>query len=120
VDYVFKGDDDIMVVPENLLFQIKALQKSPTYTMTGCLKTDEPTNRNLESKYFTPIEIYKNDLLPKYFSGAGYLLAREAVFKLISVRSRVLLFPLDDVYFGQLIKMAGIANQETGNNIKIL
>ena len=81
--------------------------------MSGCLKDGEVTNRNLKSKYFTPIELYKYETLPRYFSGAGYLLARSAVLKLIQVRDRVMLFPLDDVYVGQLIKMARIENQET-------
>ena len=79
--------------------------------MLGCIKMQERPNRSLTSKYFTPNEMYSLTELPDYFSGAGYLMNRDAVFKLIEVKDKVPLLHLDDVFIGQLIKEAGISDQ---------
>lgn len=108
IDYLFKGDDDILLVPENAIYHLNMLKNHPTATMTGCLKSGQPTNRIFESKYFTPIEFYEPALLPNYFAGAGYFMNRETLQKLIKIKEQVPIIHLDDVYIGKLIKAADL------------
>ena len=38
VDYVFKGDDDILLVPQNLASEIEMLKNRPQKEAIGCFK----------------------------------------------------------------------------------
>ena len=51
-------------------------------TMIGCLKDKEVVNRDIGSKYFTPTAMITGDTLPPYFSGATYIIHKDAIFKL--------------------------------------
>ena len=79
--------------------------------MIGCLKINEKTNRDLQSKYFTPTEIIPDKFLPSYFSGAAYFMSKLAISKILLVRETVPILHLDDVYIGRLIAKANIADQ---------
>lgn len=49
--------------------------------MAGCLKNGERVNRNVKSKYFTPKDMIAESTLPPYFSGATYIMHRDAIFE---------------------------------------
>ena len=38
VDFVFKGDDDILLVPENAMFHINRLKRQPVYALSHLLR----------------------------------------------------------------------------------
>ena len=92
-----KGDDDILVIPRNVAKTISDLQKSAI----GCLKTKEPVNRNIESKYFMPDDLVDKAVYPTYFSGASYLMSQDMVRKIYEVVPNQPIIPLDDTYIGK-------------------
>ena len=60
--------------------EFKINQSSPK-TMIGCLKDKEIVNRDIKSKYFTPMDMIPGSTLSPYFSGATYIMHRSAIFK---------------------------------------
>jgi len=58
LDYAFKGDDDVIVIPLNLAKIIHNLELTKKHGI-GCLKDGEQVNRDVMSKYFMP-----DDLVP--------------------------------------------------------
>ena len=49
LDYMYKGDDDTLIVPTNLANRIRKM--APESTAIGSLKRDEPVMNDIESKY---------------------------------------------------------------------
>ena len=48
MDYVFKGDDDILLVPENLYEHITRIGESQNSSeLVGCMHKNEMVNRNI-------------------------------------------------------------------------
>jgi hypothetical protein len=49
VDYVFKGDDDILLVPENLEKHLDLIDENQNeWELTGCMHKNEFVNRNIQ------------------------------------------------------------------------
>jgi len=71
---VFKGDDDVLIIPENLFQIIKKIENDEN-GMIGCLKQRPPVVRTIENKYFMPNDIIDEDVYPAYFSGAAYIVS---------------------------------------------
>ena len=97
LDYVFKGDDDIIVIPSNLSLLIHNMAKwnhlngnledlhsnmAKMVHGVGCLKVDEHVNRDVKSKYFMPDDLVSIAKYPKYFSGAGYILDAKLILEM--------------------------------------
>ena len=72
-DFVFIGDDDIIIIPQNLAYEIQRIKNEPTSQAIGCLKPEEPAVRDPRSKYFVPNQFYSAENYPKYLSGGGYV-----------------------------------------------
>ncbi|CAG5081503.1 Oidioi.mRNA.OKI2018_I69.PAR.g9893.t1.cds [Oikopleura dioica] len=106
-DFVFKGDDDILLVPQNLINEISKIKYSPSIEAIGCKKGPELVIREPTSKYFIPNQIYPKPKWPLYFSGAGYLTTGEFSMNLAKVATEVQVVPLDDVWIGTLIEKMG-------------
>jgi len=46
---VFKGDDDILLVPENLFKHLELIDKSQNVSeLVGCMHKNEMVNRNIK------------------------------------------------------------------------
>ena len=86
VDYVFKGDDDILLVPPNLATLIEDMENSGADAV-GCLKADERVNREITSKYFMPDDLIETATYPSYFSGAGYVMRAEVAIRMSKVKA---------------------------------
>lgn len=105
VDFVFKGDDDILLVPENLFKHLELIDgRQNTSELVGCMHKNEMVNRNIKSKYYMPRELVKEDRYPPYFSGAAYIMASHVVLQLAKTKEELPITPLDDTYVGELIK----------------
>ena len=72
-DFVFIGDDDILVIPQNLAYEIQRIKYEPITQAIGCLKPEEPAVRDPRSKYFVPNQFYSPEKFPQYLSGGGYV-----------------------------------------------
>ncbi|CAG5105206.1 Oidioi.mRNA.OKI2018_I69.chr1.g1922.t1.cds [Oikopleura dioica] len=107
-DFVFKGDDDILLLPQNLKMEMNKLKRENGifYEAIGCLK-ERPTPIREFSKYFMPKQLWEKDVYPQYFSGAGYLTTGDFALSLAKEISNAPVLPLDDVYIGSLIEAAG-------------
>ena len=107
VDFVFKGDDDVLINPKivsNVIRTHLLTNKTAHCPFTwGCKKYDKPI-RNPGSKYFIPEIIWPNHVLryPPYFAGACYVLSGKLAVEMARIQQQVPLFPLDDVYIGIL------------------
>ncbi|CAG5108627.1 Oidioi.mRNA.OKI2018_I69.chr1.g3881.t1.cds [Oikopleura dioica] len=107
-DFVFMGDDDTLVVPQNLINEISKIKSSPSIEAIGCKKEAEPVCRNPKIKYFIPKQVYGKPKWPRYMSGGGFLTTGEftrAVAK--AAREEKLVIPLDDTWTGMLIEKIG-------------
>ena len=103
VDYVFKGDDDILLLPQNLKTELDELINSD-FEAIGCLrKPNTPPIRKLSSKYFIPKQVYPGSAYPAYFSGLAYLTTGNFSMKMADAIPHVPVLPYDDVYVGSLI-----------------
>ena len=103
VDYVFKGDDDILLLPQNLKSGLEDLMKSD-FEALGCLrKPNTPPIRKLTSKYFIPKQVYPGTAYPPYFSGLAYMTTGKFSLKMADAISAVPVLPYDDAYVGSLI-----------------
>ena len=84
VDYVFKGDDDMLVIPDNLAYHIRKM--APGTSAFGNIKADDPVMREIETKYYMPPEIYPDKYYKTYFSGAAYVMRGAFATQLANVR----------------------------------
>ena len=105
-DFVFKGDDDILVVPENVATMVEKM-KVEKIPALGCIKEHEPVVRNPTSKYFVPPEIFENDKYSNYYSGAAYIVNGQLALEMAKRKQEVPLMPLDDCYIGSIIEHLG-------------
>ena len=104
--YVFKGDDDIFLVPDNILTLIGQLKKA-NMSSIGCKSDHDKVVKDLRSKYFVPDEIYAPTFYPPYFSGAAYVITGQLATIMAERKSEVPIMPLDDCYIGSIIKHIG-------------
>ena len=103
-DYVFKGDDDILLVPDNILTMIGQME-SQNMSSIGCVKGpgEEPV-RDLKNKYFVPEEIYNGKTYSVYFSGAAYLTTGSLANQMAEQIRTIPIIPLDDCFIGSIMK----------------
>lgn len=91
LDYAFKGDDDIIVLPPNLALLLKRMEDEHSVAV-GCLKDGEHVNRDIKSKYFMPDDLVPIAKYPKYFSGAGYILDSTLILTMNHHKNEIPLF----------------------------
>ena len=84
MDYAYKGDDDTLIIPANLAYQIEKMK--PESTAMGSLKPKEAVDRKIDSKYYVPEEIQAENRYDDYFSGAGYVMKGSFALAVAKVR----------------------------------
>ena len=106
---VFKGDDDILLVPRNILQELdQIVSKENKIEAIGCYKSRADVIRNPRSKYFLPEEIFADHFFAPYYPGAAYVTTGEFVMKMAEAVSAIKVIPMDDVFIGELIKRANL------------
>ena len=78
---MFKGDDDIVLVPENLLNLLSSLPASTA--AIGNYKKSETPISDMANKYYTPPEMFDETFYPAYFSGAAYVFRASFALKMV-------------------------------------
>ena len=53
-NFVFKGDDDILLNPSKAIEKIRNMIADPDIKLLGCLKVDEFPNTDMTKKYYVP------------------------------------------------------------------
>ena len=85
-DFVFKGDDDIMVNPfmlQDLVSKIDPNQPS----VYGSRLIHSPRIKNPRSKYFVDKSYWPEDYYPDYVSGGGFIITNSTIFAIAKGKS---------------------------------
>ena len=85
LDYAYKGDDDTIVIPRNLAYQIRNMKAGTS--AIGNVRWHDPVARNIEIKYYMPKEIIPYNNYYDYFSGAAYVMRGKFAFEVAKFRN---------------------------------
>ena len=78
-DFVFKGDDDIMVNPFMLQDLVSKIDPSLP-SVYGSRLIHSPRIKNPRSKYFVDKSYWPEDYYPDYVSGGGFIITNSTIF----------------------------------------
>lgn len=99
--YVMKTDSDMFVNTEYLIQNILKPKGQMTQNyFTGHLMRDFSPNRNKESKWYMPPELYPGARYPTFCSGTGYVFSSDIAQKIYVVSLSIPRLHLEDVYVG--------------------
>ena len=120
--FVVKGDDDVLVVPQNIIEYI--LELPPTeaeFLYEGACQVNHEPMRNKENKWFISESEYPNATYPTYQLGVAVLhsykaldIIYQACYNVPSRMDVPLNFPFDDVFIGICAQLTEV--QPTCNN----
>ncbi|KAG8431557.1 hypothetical protein GDO86_018182 [Hymenochirus boettgeri] len=67
---------------------------------TGFIVANTAPNREKDSKFYVPLEIYPNDTYPPYFAGPGYVFTADVAQKVYDIAQTIQVIPNEDCFFG--------------------
>lgn len=107
--YVMKTDSDVFVNTEYLVSKLLRPEVQPRRNyFTGNNMRGFGPNRNQNSKWYMPPEMYPGDKYPTFCSGTGYVFSGDLAGKIYQVSLRVRRLHLEDVYVGVCLARLGI------------
>nr|AAH76751.1 B3gnt1-prov protein [Xenopus laevis] len=110
--FIFKGDDDVFVNTPLILDYLKTLSPEKAKDLfIGDVIRDAGPHREKTLKYYIPESIYTGSY-PLYAGGGGFLYSGSIAQRLYKASSKVLLYPIDDVYTGMCLEKIGIAPEK--------
>lgn len=99
--YVMKTDSDMFVNTEYLIFKLLRPELEPRRNyFTGNNMRGYAPNRNKNSKWYMPPELYPGDKYPTFCSGTGYVFSGDLARKIYQVSLRIRHLHLEDVFVG--------------------
>lgn len=99
--YVMKTDSDMFVNTEYLIYKLLRPDLTPKKNFfTGNNMRNFSPNRNQDSKWYMPRELYPNPRYPPFCSGTGYVFSGDLAMKIYQVSLTVPYLHLEDVYVG--------------------
>uniref|UniRef100_A0A4X2M7S1 Hexosyltransferase n=1 Tax=Vombatus ursinus TaxID=29139 RepID=A0A4X2M7S1_VOMUR len=110
--FVFKGDDDVFVSPDNLLEFLADRRPDEDLFVGDVLYRARPI-RKKDNKYYIPGSLYSKPLYPPYAGGGGFLMAGGLARRLYRASETLELYPIDDVFLGmclQLLRVQPVAH----------
>ncbi|OCT57609.1 UDP-GlcNAc:betaGal beta-1,3-N-acetylglucosaminyltransferase 7 [Xenopus laevis] len=107
VKYIFKGDDDVFVSPENIIEYLDGKYR-PDLFVGDILKNARPIRRK-DSKYYIPTALYDKTLYPPYAGGGGFLMSGSLIKKLLRASETQELYPIDDVFLGMCLEVIKVS-----------
>ncbi|XP_053316617.1 N-acetyllactosaminide beta-1,3-N-acetylglucosaminyltransferase 2 [Spea bombifrons] len=112
VQFIFKGDDDVFVNTHQILDYLKTLSADKAKDLfIGDVIKDAGPHREKKLKYYIPESLYEGSY-PPYAGGGGFLYSGSIALRLHNATSRVLLYPIDDVYTGMCLEKLGLAPEK--------
>ncbi|XP_061493733.1 UDP-GlcNAc:betaGal beta-1,3-N-acetylglucosaminyltransferase 7 [Rhineura floridana] len=103
VQYIFKGDDDVFVSPDNI---VEFLQdQKPGDLFVGDVLFKARPIRKKENKYYIPAALYNKNTYPPYAGGGGFVMNGPLAKKLHKVSETLELYPIDDVFLGMCLEV---------------
>ncbi|XP_002737993.1 beta-1,3-galactosyltransferase 5-like [Saccoglossus kowalevskii] len=106
--YIMKADGrDIFVVRENV---VDRLSKQPVQTgfAEGNRLSREKPIRMLNSKWYTPEDLYPESTYPPYLEGPAYVMSSDVAKQAYVASQFVRYIPWEDVFFGLVLKKIGV------------
>ncbi|XP_043941257.1 beta-1,3-galactosyltransferase 2 [Protopterus annectens] len=101
VSYVMKTDSDMFVNTEYLINKLLKPELAPRHNyFTGYLMRGYAPNRNKDSKWYMPPELYPSERYPVFCSGTGYVFSGDLAEKIFKVSLSIRRLHLEDVYVG--------------------
>ncbi|NP_001087567.1 Beta-1,3-galactosyltransferase 2 like S homeolog [Xenopus laevis] len=99
--YVMKTDSDMFVNTEYLIHKLLKPDLPPrTNYFTGYLMRGYAPNRNKDSKWYMPQDLYPSERYPVFCSGTGYVFSGDLAEKIFKVSLSIRRLHLEDVYVG--------------------
>ncbi|KAK6484136.1 beta-1,3-galactosyltransferase 2 [Huso huso] len=99
--YVMKTDSDMFVNTEYLIQKLLRPDLLPRHNyFTGYLMRGYAPNRNKDSKWHMPPELYPSERYPVFCSGTGYVFSGDLAEKIYKVSLSIRRLHLEDVYVG--------------------
>lgn len=99
VSYVMKTDSDMFVNTEYLIYKLLRPEIKPKKNyFTGNNMRGFAPNRNKNSKWYMPPELYPGDKYPTFCSGTGYVFSGDMASKIYRASLSIPNLPLEDVY----------------------
>ncbi|XP_012716377.2 beta-1,3-galactosyltransferase 2 [Fundulus heteroclitus] len=99
--YVMKTDSDMFVNTEYLIYKLLRPDLKPRKDyFTGNNMRGFAPNRNQNSKWYMPPELYPGDKYPTFCSGTGYVFSGDLAGKIYRTSLRVRRLHLEDVFVG--------------------
>ncbi|XP_038218431.1 beta-1,3-galactosyltransferase 5-like [Zerene cesonia] len=104
-NWLLKTDDDVLVNPWKMRKVVEGSQDA----LIGYRKENNYLHRNPYNKWFVPKWLVRDDFVPHYLSGTGYLISVKYIQEILDTAYRLPMINLEDVYFTYLV-----ANQTLG------
>ncbi|XP_072516474.1 beta-1,3-galactosyltransferase 2 [Salminus brasiliensis] len=99
--YVMKTDSDMFVNTEYLIQKLLKPELPPRHNyFTGYLMRGYAPNRNKDSKWYMPPELYSSERYPIFCSGTGYVFSGDMAAKIYQASLSIRRLHLEDVYVG--------------------
>jgi len=99
--YVMKTDSDMFLNTEYLIYKLLRPElKLKNNYFTGNNMRGYAPNRNKDSKWYMPPELYPGEKYPTFCSGTGYVFSGDLAAKIYRASLRIRLLHLEDVYVG--------------------
>ncbi len=99
--YVMKTDSDMFVNTEYLIQKLLKPSVAPRQNyFTGYLMRGYAPNRNKDSKWYMPPELYSSERYPIFCSGTGYVFSGDMAVKIYNASLSIRRLHLEDVYVG--------------------
>ncbi|KAJ0065606.1 hypothetical protein NL108_013637 [Boleophthalmus pectinirostris] len=101
VSYVMKTDSDMFVNTEYLIQKLLKPELPPKQRyFTGYLMRGYAPNRNKDSKWYMPPELYPSERYPIFCSGTGYVFSGDLAGLIYQASLSIRRLHLEDVYVG--------------------
>ncbi|XP_040910933.1 beta-1,3-galactosyltransferase 2-like [Toxotes jaculatrix] len=99
--YVMKTDSDMFVNTEYLIYNLLRPELKPKKNyFTGNNMRGFAPNRNINSKWYMPPELYPGEKYPTFCSGTGYVFSGDLARKIYQASLSIRHLHLEDVYVG--------------------
>ncbi|XP_070830163.1 beta-1,3-galactosyltransferase 2-like [Chaetodon trifascialis] len=107
--YVMKTDSDMFVNTEHLIYKLLRPEINPRKNyFTGSNMRGFAPNRNKNSKWYMPPELYPSEKYPTFCSGTGYVFSGDLAGKIYQASLSIRHLHLEDVYVGICLAKLGI------------
>lgn len=106
--YVMKADSDMFVNTEYLVQKLLKANIPREMYFTGYLMRGYKPNRNKDSKWYMPPELYPSGSYPTFCSGTGYVFSGDMAGRIYATSLSIRRLHLEDVYVGLCLSKLNI------------